>query len=164
MQTIDPESLQNGQYRSAANLTSRIDLHRSYSRNPYGWFRWVFDQLDLPPSTRLLELACGRGDLWRDNLDRIPPGWDITLTDLSEGMLADAKTWLAGSPHPFRFERADIQDIPFDDGQFDAVIANHMLYYVADKPGAFREVLRVLRPGGYFFTTTVGEGHLRGLA
>ena len=64
--------------------------------NPYGWFRWVFDALvKLPADARLLELGCGHGLLWKENIDRIPAGWHITLSDLSPGMLdAALSTWL----------------------------------------------------------------------
>lgn len=157
---MDQNYLRNDQYKTAVNLSARVDLHRQFSTNPYGWFRWVFDQFDLPPQAHALEAACGRGDLWHDNLDRLPPGWDITLTDFSEGMLAEARTKLAGTGRSFRFEAADIRQLPPGDGRFDAVIANHMLYHVPDKPRAFREVLRVLKPGGRFYATTVGERHM----
>ena len=60
----------------------------------------------------------------------------------------------------FRFECFNAQSIPFDDSHFDAVIANHMLYHVADKPAAFSEIQRVMKPGGCFFASTIGEQHL----
>ena len=67
-----------------------------------------------------------------------------------------------GSRHSFRFQVLDAQQIPlpFGDASFGAVIANHMLYYVADKPALFAEIRRVLKPGGRFYATTVGERHL----
>lgn len=164
MQTHDQNYLRNDQYKTATKLTSRIDLHLAYSTNPCGWFRWVFDQLALPHEAKILEIACGSGDLWAMNMNRVPPKWDIILTDLSEGMLAETRRQLAQKPRTFKFSQADIQSIPFADGQFDAVIANHMLYYVREKPRAFREVLRALKPGGSFFTTTVGERHMQELA
>ena len=163
MESHDQDYLQNDQYKTAANLTSRIDLHKSFSTNPYGWFRWTFDQLELPQDASVLELACGRGDLWHENLSRIPESWDLTLTDLSDGMLEEARTRLAPVSRRIKFCQADIQYIPFADRSFDAVIADHMLYYVSDKPQAFREVGRVLKPEGSFFTTTVGERHLQEL-
>ena len=59
--------LRTKQYRDSGNLKARIALHSRFSTNPYGWFRWVFDHLDLPPQNRLLELGCGAGDLWVEN-------------------------------------------------------------------------------------------------
>ena len=45
-------------------------------------------------------------------------------------------------------EVADVQDLPFPDASFDAVIANHMLFHVEDRPRALGEIVRVLRPDG----------------
>lgn len=45
--------------------------------------------------------------------------------------------------------QADLQALPFDDERFDVVIANHVLEHVDDDLAAFREVHRVLRPGGF---------------
>jgi ubiquinone/menaquinone biosynthesis C-methylase UbiE len=78
-------------------------------------------------------------------------------------MLAETRQNLPQTEGTFRFGLADIRSIPFGDGLFDAVIANHMLYYVPDKPQAFREVIRVLKPAGRFYTTTVGENHMADL-
>ena len=149
------------QYRDATNLSARIDLHRRFSTNPYGWQRWVFDQLDLPPRCRILELGCGTAALWRDNLDRIPPGWDITLTDASPGMLEEARRALTGRPG-FSFDVIDARGTPWNlpQASLDAVLANHMLFYVPDKPAAFSEIRRLLKPGGQLYATTMGERNL----
>jgi SAM-dependent methyltransferase len=133
-----------------------------FSTNPYDFHMWVFDQLKIAPDSRVLELGCGPGSLWRPNLARIPAGWQITLTDFSPGMLAEARANLAGAP-PFGFEQADAQAIPFADASFDSVIANHMLYHVPDRTKAFAEIRRVLRPEGRFYAATNGENHLREL-
>lgn len=157
---IDREYIST-QYQDAKNLNARILLHQKFSTNPYGWFHWVFDQLNLPAQCRILELGCGAGTLWLDNLDRIPPGWEILLTDFSAGMLRQAQLNLNGH-RPFAFEVVDAQStpFPFESGFFDGVIANHMLFYIPDKPGLFAETRRILRPGGHFYATTVGERHL----
>ena len=148
------------QYRTDANLNARIDLHRRFSANPYLWHRWVFDHLALPADARILELGCGPADLWRENVSRIPAGWDITLTDFSEGMVAAAQQRLAEIGRPFTVKQADAQNLPFEMDAFDAVIANHMLYHVPDRPRAFAEIRRVLKSGGKFYAATNGEQHM----
>ncbi len=148
------------QYRTSSNLESRIALHARFSTNPYPWMRWVFDHLALPPVCRVLELGAGTGSLWATNQERIPAGWDITLSDFSPGMLAQARENLAAVPRPFAFKVVDAQAIPFADGTFDAVIANHMLYHVPDLPRALAEIQRVLKPGGVLFASTVGGRHM----
>lgn len=157
----DQQYLLDQQYRDASNLNARIQLHVRFRTNRYGWLRWVFDQFGLPAHSRILELGCGPGRLWLDNLPRIPAGWDITLSDFSPGMLDEAKRNLVGSPHPFQCKVIDAQSIPFDDGQFDAVIANHMLYHVPDRQKALAEIQRVLKPGGRFYAATNGRAHLQ---
>ena len=55
------------------------------------------------------------------------------------------------------FAAVDIQNIPYPDHSFDAVIANMMLYHVPDLDKALAEVRRVLKPGGTFYCATYGE-------
>ncbi|MDY7077640.1 MAG: class I SAM-dependent methyltransferase [Chloroflexota bacterium] len=157
----DQEYLLSEQYQDASNLNARIQLHRRFSVNKYGLPRWVFDQFDFSPTSRILELGCGPANLWHENLDRVPKGWDSTLSDLSVGMVERARSNLQSSEHLFRYEVIDAQEIPFERGSFDGVIANHMLYHVPDIGRALSEIRRVLRPGGHFYATTVGEGHMR---
>lgn len=148
------------QYQTANNLNARIRLHQGYSTNPQGWFTWYFEHLDLPANARILELGCGSGALWRAVLDRLPAGWQITLSDASEGMVEEARQAVSARAEQFAFQVVDAQQIPFPDGSFDAVIANHMLYHVSDRPRAIAEMHRVLAPGGRLFAATNGKGHM----
>ena len=143
----DQEYLSADQYQDASNLNARIQIHVLFSTNKYGWPQWVFDQFDLSPESRILELGCGSGRLWLENLHRIPEGWEITLSDFSSGMLQEARRNLRDSQRRFEFEVVDAQSIPFEGESFDAVIAKHMLFDVPDKTKAFSEMRRVLRPG-----------------
>lgn len=85
------------------------------------------------------------------------------LTDRSTGMATQSRTALRGMPQLRLTAVADASQLPFPDAAFDAVIANHMLYYVPDIPATLRELRRVVRPGGQIFTATNGSGHLREL-
>lgn len=147
------------QYRDPSNLSARIQLHQRFSTNRTGWFHWLFDQLSLPVGAHILELGCGRGDLWAENRARLPAGLRITLTDRSPGMVQAARSRLVGVTACV----ADAQALPFAADTFDVVLANHMLYHVSDRPRAFREIRRVLRAEGSLYAATNGEGHLREL-
>jgi ubiquinone/menaquinone biosynthesis C-methylase UbiE len=112
------------------------------------------------PESGILELGCGAGHLWVENLNRIPRDWDVKLSDLSPGMLQEAQRNLCNSQRDFQFAVIDAQAIPYPDKSFDAVAANHMFYHVPERMKALAEIRRVLRPGGRLYTSTVGRAHL----
>lgn len=156
-------NLRDTQYKNASNLSKRGNLHARFSTNPHGWFRWLFEQYDVPTVACMLELGCGPAWQWQHNADRIPPGWDVTLTDFSPGMIEEAQHTLADVPHAFTLLVMDAQSLEFGDATFDAVFAHHMLYHVPDRARALREVRRVLKPGGTLFASTSGPEHLQEL-
>ncbi len=158
---IDQRYMLTDQYKTASNLGARITLHERFSTNPVKLQHWVFEQLDLAPSAHILELGCGPGTLWQKNLERVPQGWRITLSDFSAGMIQAIQHNLPEDDERFTYQVVDAQAIPFDDNTFDAVLANHMLYHVPDLSQAFSEIRRVLRPQGKFYATTNGSAHLQ---
>ena len=156
----DTDYLRWDQYCDSRNLDARAQLHQRYSSNPNGWFKWVMAHIHLLPESQILECGCGPGWLWRNNLERLPAGCQITLTDLSPGRVAEAKDALSTTRHDFHFFDVDIIALPFDDQIFDIVVANHMLYHVPDRTKALAEVHRVLKPDGRFFAATIGTNHM----
>jgi ubiquinone/menaquinone biosynthesis C-methylase UbiE len=144
------------QYHDASKLNARIALHNRFSTNAHGLHRWVFDHFDLPEEASILDVGCGPGRLWDENLDRLPKRWGITLTDASPGMIAETEGSL-GSDRRFGFRVEDVQHLPFQSENSDAVVANHMLYHVPDRPNALSEISRVLRAGGTLYAATNGE-------
>jgi ubiquinone/menaquinone biosynthesis C-methylase UbiE len=161
IQTIHSEQNWGAQYRTANRLQTRIHLYDKFSTNPQGWHSWVFEQLEVQPGAHILELGCGDGSFWIRNAERIPGSWRITLTDLSSGMMEEARSRLGSNHSQFKFLSVDAQQIPFHDEQFDMVIANNMLYHVPDIPSAIREMHRVLKRGGIVCTSTMSTQHLQ---
>jgi SAM-dependent methyltransferase len=150
------------QYKDASNLNARIQLHKRFSTHPVNLHRWIFDRLlALPADSRILELGCGPGMLWRENVDRIPAGWQVTLSDFSAGMIHEAQSHLEASQPAFAYQIVDAESIPFAADTFDAIIANHMLYHVPNRDRAFAEIHRVLKPNGILYAATNGAAHLR---
>lgn len=158
---IDQIYLQADQYKDEVNLEVRSQFLEKYSTNTYSWHQWVFDHLTPSPQSNIVDVGCGSGHLWVRNAARIPSGWNITLVDLSSGMLYDARNRLSGGPHALKLCVADAQYLPFPSETFDATIANHVLYHVPNIEKAFSEVHRVLRIGGHFYATTLGRTHLQ---
>lgn len=157
----DRDYLLNKQYKDSSNLQTRVQLHRRFSTNTYGWHRWMFDYLSLIPSNaRVLEVGCGPCDLWLQNLTRIPAEWSIVLSDFSPGMIRQAKNLLLGRAERFTFHQFDAQQIPYEDDEFDAVIANHMLYHVPDLDQTLSEIRRVLKSDGQLFAATNGLNNM----
>ncbi len=112
MTLSDPDFVA-GQYRDASNLEARIALHRRFGAGETPLPRWIFEQLDLPPDARILELGCGPGQLWSENEERIPDGWTVTLTDASPGMVRAARERL-GPDRRMAFRVAAARDIPLE--------------------------------------------------
>ncbi len=154
------KSLKN-QYQNASNISARIHLHHLYSQNEKGWFPWIYEQMEVCAGMKILEIGCGDGTLWMENIDRIPQNVDIMLSDLSEGMLRDARRAVGADDHRFSFQVADCHWLPCEEGSFDLVIANHVLFYCEDIRKVCGEILRVLKPGGRFVCSAYGRNHMR---
>ena len=158
----NPDYLRNDQYANSANLGARIRLHQLYSTSPVDLHRWLFDHMlaDFGNHARILELGSGRGDIWAKNVDRIPPGWDVTLSDFSPGMLDDARAHIGPAVDRLHFEHINADAIPHEADTFDAVIANYMLYHVPDERRTIAEIRRVLRDDGCLHAATNGNRHM----
>ena len=99
-------------------------------------------------SGRILETAAGTGIVTRAMVAALPPQVEIVATDLNQAMLDLAQTKLQAPNVTWR--QADAQILPFEDSSFDAVVCQFGVMFFPDKQAAFREALRVLKPGGRF--------------
>ena len=149
------------QYQNASNISARINLHRLYSKNPQGWFPWIYEQCKLVCHMKVLEIGCGDGTLWIENLSVLPNPINITLSDISEGMLRDARRSIGTKDPRFSFDAFDCHSIPYDNSSFDLILANHIMFYCDDIPRVCSEVKRLLRPGGIFLCSTYGSSHMK---
>ena len=158
----NPDHLKTDQYKTSSKLSARIRLHQDYSTSDESPISGTFDLMleYVPENANILELGTGRGDLWKENAHRIPDNWNMTLTDLSAGMIDDQKAYLGDLSNRMRYKVVNAVDIPYDDNSFDVVVANYMLYHVPDRPAAIAEIRRVLKPGGVLFAATNGENHM----
>jgi ubiquinone/menaquinone biosynthesis C-methylase UbiE len=99
----------------------------------------------FPVQGTILDAGCGTGQI---SLPLAERGYDVRGIDISETMvdLAHAKVqpgWRA------RYAVGDVRAIPADDGCFDAAVVSKLFQHVADWQLACRQLVRVVRPGGW---------------
>lgn len=95
---------------------------------------------------RVLETAAGTGVVTRALTRRLEAGVDLLATDLNAPMLERAQA--IGTAQPVRWQVADAQQLLLADASVDLVVCQFGAMFFPDKPRAFREARRVLRPGG----------------
>jgi ubiquinone/menaquinone biosynthesis C-methylase UbiE len=105
-------------------------------------------RLPLPGAARVLETAAGTGIVTRTLLRALPAAVRIVATDLNQPMLDHAAKEVSSSR--VAWQKADAQSLPFDDGTFDAVVCQFGAMFFPDRPAAYCEARRVLKPGGRF--------------
>ena len=131
--------------RLFATIADRYDFITGFLS--YGqdrkWKRTLIRLADLRPTDRVLDLACGTGDLL---FGAVPPagsgvGVDVThrMLQLARQRRTDARTLLV---------TADMLALPFADGRFTVATTGYGLRNVPDLNQALREIHRVLAPGG----------------
>ncbi len=144
------------QYQTAQHLETRISLHDKYSTNKQGFGTWIFENYKFYRGCKILELGCGTGEMWSGNINTIGSGSLLVLSDFSNGMLEEAKKNV-GEHSNVVYKQIDIMNIPYNENEFDFVIANMMLYHVSNVRQAIKEVRRVLKSEGIFYCATFGE-------
>jgi len=113
---------------TGADMARRIEEHTSHS-------------------ARVLEVACGTGISTRHLATTLPPGTEITATDLNQAMLDHASKSNGGLPG-VTYSQADALDLPFADDSFDAVACPFGIMFFPDMLKGMSEMARVLKPGG----------------
>ena len=98
--------------------------------------------------SRVLEIAAGTGVVTRALASALNEDVSIVATDLNQAMLDQAS--VVGTKRRVDWRQADAMQLPFPDGAFDAVVCQFGVMFFPDKPKAFSEARRVLRPGGAF--------------
>jgi len=103
-----------------------------------GWRRRAVRELNLQGGSIVLDLACGTGDFCRELAKR---GMRAVGFDFSYGMLAAARTTVS-------LVQADILALPVGDARADGVTCGFALRNVVDLTALFKQIARVVRPGG----------------
>jgi SAM-dependent methyltransferase len=119
-------------------------------------FRWLKPHshvVDFVPllkrkgARRVLDLGCGAG---RHTVYLASEGFEVCGVDIADNGLDHTRAWLARENLSAELKRGDIEQIPFPDAHFDAVLSIYVIYHktLAGMRQSIKEVYRVLRPGG----------------
>ena len=134
-------------------MTEAEDLFNdgaAYERRMGRWSRVVgekfLDWLAVPQGLRWLDVGCGNGAFTEVVIARSAPA-AVSGVDPSEGQLTYARTRPAAKLAEFR--RGEAQALPYPDRSFDAATMALVISFVPDPAKAVREMLRVVRPGGW---------------
>jgi len=104
-----------------------------------------FTRLNSKPGTRLLDVACGSGQL---ALIAARAGAQVWGCDIATNWIEDARTRAAAEKLPIIFEEGDAESLPYRDGQFDVVTSIFGAMFAPRPDLVAAELTRVCRPGG----------------
>lgn len=151
MRRLDDPALVAEEYADETRLRRRASAYTGAATSVDARAPAVAAVVDAAPR-RVLEVGCGWGEL----AERVgaATGAEVIGTDLSPRMVELARERGVDA------RLADVQALPFEDGEFDVVIAAWMLYHVPDLDRATAELARVLRAGGRLVAVTNSRTHL----
>ena len=114
------------------------------------FYEAALDATRVGAGTKFLDVGCGSG-LALELAHR--RGATVSGLDAAEGLLAFARTRLPGAD----LRHGDLEDLPYDDGSFDAVTAFNSVQFASDPVAALREIKRVASPGSPVAVATWGR-------
>ncbi len=103
------------------------------------------EAMDLPPGTEILDVAAGNGNA---TLAFARRGGDVTSTDYVDALLSRGRARAEAEGLVIKSQIADAEQLPFEDGRFDAVVSTFGVMFAPHQDAAARELVRVCRPGG----------------
>jgi len=116
----------------------------------------------LPAGATVIDLGSGAGMDCLLAARQVGPGGRVIGFDMTDAMLERSRAAAVQADlSNVKFEKADIADLPIEDNSVDVVISNGVINLAPDKPAIFKELYRVVRPGGRLqFTDIVIENEL----
>ncbi len=123
-------------------MAGDYDRFSRYMENDASQF---YERLNVPPGCHLLDVACGSGQL---ALLAARDGVKVTGVDIASNLVERARMRAQAAGLPARFEEADAEALPFEDGSFDVVTSLIGAMFAPRPELVARELLRVCCPGG----------------
>ncbi len=152
----DPEAVRRVYDRTGPDYGEASEAAREIFRRLIG----RLDYFSIKPSA-VLDLGCGTADSLRI-LKRRYRGSFLTGLDISMGMLRQSKTRLSVLKKT-ALVQADAHQLPYGDKSFDLIVSNLLLLFCPQPESVFREINRVLKPGGALLFTTLGPDSMKSL-
>src|SRR3954468_1109255 len=139
---------------SAGDKTFAGSIPDNYDRNmvPLFFESYARDMAQIASALSpkaVLETAAGSGVVTRALAPRLSPDARYVATDLNQPMLDHAAA-RQGRDDRISWQKVDAQALPFEDAAFDLVCCQFGVMFLPDRPSAYREARRVLKPGGTF--------------
>ena len=139
-------------HETTDDLTTRINIHDAYGARDID--KWMLDVLPLEKDMVILDIGCGAGKQCFSYLAHLSGKATITGGDLNADLLAQAEEENKKLGNRVTFQPLNFNEpFPFKDNTFDLVSCSFAIYYAEDIPFTISEMHRVLKPGGYLFTT-----------
>lgn len=105
-----------------------------------------FQRLPLERGTRLLDVACGAGQI---AIPAARAGARVTGVDIAENWIEQARRRAADENLDIRFDVGDAEDLPYDDASYDVTVSLIGAMFAPRPERVTAELLRVTRPGGH---------------
>ena len=136
------------------------DLARLYSKVSH-WQRdrgiRLIETAAPEEAEHVLDIGCGTGELTAELARRVGPDGQIIAIDPDPQRLAQARAQFGSTKPTIQFVQTTAEDLSVvSDGSVDLIYSNYVLHWVLDQNRLFREVERVLRPGGRMVTEFLG--------
>lgn len=109
----------------------------------------------LRPGERVLDIACGTGAVSRLAAERVKPDGSVVGLDINPGMIEVARS-VASSEVDMAWQTGSAESMPLPDNEFDVVLCQLGLQFMADKTAALEEMHRVLKPDGRLILSVAG--------
>jgi SAM-dependent methyltransferase len=143
--------------RAAADPVAYMDAVRE-SESGRRYKRAALELLSLRPGHRVLDLGCGPGDDARRFAECVAPSGRVVAIDRHDVMI-EAAVSRHGSVANLEFATRDASQLPDPDESFDRIYADRVVQLLGERRlPVFRELLRVLRPGGHLVCCSPDAG------
>lgn len=127
------------------------------------WHQHFLQMTDFEPGDRILDVACGTGDLSMLAASRVIPGGSVVGIDISEGMMEVGRRRVAQTPFKdaVTMEWGNVMELKYPDASFDGATMGWAMRNVASIPQTLSEIYRVLKPGSRFVCLEAAKPYSR---